>query len=218
MLASIDFTKIIDEFAYFDLSQIIRSTLILGVAIDIIGSIPIILSLIDKKQNFETPKVAIYSCIMLFLFLFGGESLLGLFGVDISSFGIAGGIILFVMAAEMTFGITVFKEDGPSTNATIIPLVFPLFAGAAAFTALMSLLASGMHLVNLSIAIVINALFIFFVLKYVHLLERVLGKNGIYVLRKFFGVMLLAISVKFITSNLIDLIATIKHGVAQIVA
>lgn len=211
----ISIDSILNDIEHFNIGHIFRSAIILGVAIDIIGAIPIILSLKNKGLQYNSKHVSIYSCIMLFAFLFIGEPLLGWFGVDISSFGVAGGIVLFVMSVEMIFGLTIFKEDGPTTNATIVPLVFPLFAGAASFTTILTLRSQGQAMINLSVAIIINIIFIYFVLRFIRIIEQKLGDGGIYILRKFFGVMLLAISVKFITSNLIDVIATVRHGVEQ---
>lgn len=218
VLANFSFYNILTDIEHFDFVQIIKASIILGVAIDIIGSIPIVLSLKDKGQRYDARQVTIYSCVMLFAFLFIGEPMLGWFGVDISSFGVAGGIVLFMMSVEMIFGITIFKEDGPSTNATIVPLVFPLFAGAASFTTLLTLISQGNAMINLSIAVVINVIFIYFVLTFIHFVEKLLGKGGIYVLRKFFGVMLLAISVKFIISNLIVVISSVRIAVEQSVS
>ncbi|KGO00669.1 membrane protein [Porphyromonas macacae] len=204
------FENLLQQLSLFDLNQLGRSFMILGVAIDIIGAIPIILSIKDKGLDYDSKKVALFSGIILLAFLFVGEPMLGMFGVDISSFGVAGGIVLFVLAVEMIFGIQVFKDDGPSGSATFVPLVFPLFAGAASFTALLTLLASGYAYINLAISIVLNIVIVYLVLRFVDPVERFLGKGGVYVLRKFFGVMLLAISVKFITSNIFHVIDSIR--------
>ncbi len=119
------------------------------------------------------------------------------------------------MAVEMIFGIEIFKsEDDSSGNTTFVPLVFPLFAGAASFTTLLTLRSAGIAMINLALSIVLNMVLVYLVLRYVSLLDRILGKNGVYILRKFFGVVLLAISVKFITKNLIEVIAMVQHGVA----
>lgn len=202
---------VVQEIARFDFNQIGRSFMILGVSIDIIGAIPIILSLKDKGQNFDSQRVAIYSGIILLAFLFVGEPMLGLFGVDISSFGVAGGLVLFVLAVEMIFGIQVFQDDGPTKgSATFVPLVFPLFAGAASFTALLTLLSSGYAYINLAISVILNIIIVYLVLRFVDPVQRFLGKGGVYVLRKFFGVMLLAISVKFVTSNIYSVIDAVK--------
>lgn len=205
------FEHLLNELAMFDFNQIGRSFLILAVAIDIIGAIPIILSIKDKGQDYDSARVAFYSGLILIAFLFVGEPMLGLFGVDISSFGVAGGIVLFVLAVEMIFGIQVFKDDGPAgSSATFVPLVFPLFAGAASFTALLTLRASGYAYINLVVSIILNITTVYLVLKFVTPVQHFLGKGGVYVLRKFFGVMLLAISVKFIASNGMQIIDAIQ--------
>ena len=205
------------EFSALSLDQIYKSFLTLFVTIDIIGAIPIILSLKSKGQVYQASQVGIYSGIILIAFLLAGEPLLGSFGADISTFGVAGGIVLFVMAVEMIFGIEIFKsEDDSSGNTTFVPLVFPLFAGAASFTTLLTLRSAGIAMINLALSIVLNMVLVYLVLRYVSLLDRILGKNGGYILRKFFGVVLLAISVKFITKNLIEVIAMVQHGVAAL--
>ena len=203
------------EFTLFSLDELYKAFFTLFVTIDIIGAIPIILSLKAKGKTYHSAQVGIYSGIILIAFLLVGEPLLGSFGADISTFGVAGGIVLFVMAVEMIFGIEIFKsEDDSSGNTTFVPLVFPLFAGAASFTTLLTLRSAGIAMINLALSIVLNMVLVF--LRYVSLLDRILGKNGVYILRKFFGVVLLAISVKFITKNLIEVIAMVQHGVAAL--
>lgn len=205
------------EFTLFSFEQIYKSFFTLFVTIDIIGAIPIILSLKSKGKVYHSAQVGIYSAIILLAFLLAGEPLLQSFGADISTFGVAGGIVLFVMAVEMIFGLEIFKsEDDSDGNSTFVPLVFPLFAGAASFTTMLTLRADGIAMVNLAVSILLNMLIVYFVLRYVSILDRLLGKNGVYILRKFFGVILLAISVKFITKNLIDVIAMVQHGVAAL--
>lgn len=206
------------EFSLFSFKEIIGSFAPLFVTIDILGAIPIVLALKDKGQKFSPSQVGIYSCIVLLIFLFLGESLLSALSIDIDSFGVAGGIILLVMAAEMVFGVQIFQEDGPTANATFIPLVFPLFAGAAAFTTLLTLRGQGIALINLSISVILNMIVVYLGLRFVDPIERLLGKNGAYILRKFFGVVLLAIAVKFIANSLIHIIASVKVGVESIVS
>ncbi|KGN71378.1 membrane protein [Porphyromonas sp. COT-239 OH1446] len=200
----------------FSFEEIIGSFAPLFVTIDILGAIPIVLSLKDRGQKYDPTQVAVYSTIILLIFLFVGQSLLSALSIDIHSFGVAGGIILLVMAAEMVFGLQIFQEDGPTANATFIPLVFPLFAGAAAFTTLLTLRSQGLAYINLSISVVLNMFAVYLGLRFVDPIERLLGKNGAYILRKFFGVILLAIAVKFITNSLIHVIADVKIGVEAI--
>jgi multiple antibiotic resistance protein len=142
----------------------------------------------------------------MLVFLFVGEAVLKFFHVDVHSFAIAGAIILIAIAIEMTFNVELFKNEGPTENSTIVPLVFPLIAGAGSLTTVLSLRAE-CETINIIIAIALNMLFVWFVIKKVNLVEKILGKGGIYILRKFFGVILLAMSVKLIISNLIPLIS-----------
>lgn len=207
------FSNITHELSLFSISEIIKAFAPLFVTIDILGAIPIVLSLKDRGQKFSAAQVGIYSCLVLLCFLIIGEPLLDKLGVDISSFGVAGGIILFVMAAEMVFGIQIFREDGPTANATFIPLVFPLFAGAAAFTTILTLQGQGIAMINVAMSVILNMIVVYLGLRFVDPIERMLGKNGAYILRKFFGVILLAISVKFIANSLIAVIATVRTGV-----
>ncbi len=206
------------DFSTFSFDEIGRSFFPLFFTIDILGCIPIILSLKARKQKFNPKQVAIYSGLVLLIFLALGASLLKLLSIDIYSFGVAGGIILFVMAVEMVFGLEIFKEDSPSANATFVPLVFPLFAGAAAFTLLLTLKSQGLAPFNIAISIGLNMIFVYLGLIFVDPIERFLGESGAYILRKFFGVVLLALSVKFIADGLIQVIATIKTGVAQAIS
>ncbi len=207
------FTTIGQELSRISFSEIAETFPPLFVTIDILGAIPIVLQLKDRGQKFSSSQVAIYSCLVLLVFLFTGEALLSTLGIDRYSFGVAGGLILLVMAIEMVFGLQIFKEDGPTANATFIPLVFPLFAGAAAFTTLLTLQTQGFAHINLFVSIVLNMVCVYAGLRFVDPIERMLGKNGAYILRKFFGVVLLAIAVKFIASSLIHVIAAVRVGV-----
>lgn len=197
------------EIARLNLSQIIESFSPLFVAIDVLGSIPIILQLRDRGQSFSPVRAALYSTIVLVVFLFAGESILSMLGVDIRSFGAAGGIILMAMALEMTFGIEIFKDEGTSSNATIVPLVFPLFAGAAAFTTLLNLHSQGIAPINLLMAVILNMLFVYIVLRYVEPIERAIGKQGSFILRKVFGVILIAIAIKYMVMGVMGIVASV---------
>lgn len=198
--------RVMQDLSLIDLKEIIGSFVILFVTIDIIGAIPVVLSLKDKGQTFHAGKATAFSCVMMMAFLFIGEPMLNFFGVDVSSFAVAGAIVLFVMAVEMIFGVQIFKDDGPEGSATIVPLVFPLFAGAATFTTILTLRADGVAMTNIAIALLINVAMIYLMLRYLNQLERFFGKGGVYILRKFFGVILLAISVKFFTGNIMKII------------
>ncbi len=192
---------------YFNFQEIISAFMVLFAVIDILGAIPIIVSLREKNQKIEAGKAAIISFVILVAFLFVGNALLALFNVDISSFAVAGALVLLVLAVEMIFGVEIFKNDGPCGSATIVPLVFPLIAGAASFTTLLSLRAE-YNILNISIAVALNMIVVFLVLRYVSYVERLFGKSGIYVMRKFFGIILLAIAVRLLTTNLNSLIGS----------
>jgi len=185
----------------FDLKEILSAFVVLFAIIDITGSIPIILDLKQRKGEIKAGRVSIVSFLTLSVFLFVGEGMLNLFGVNVSSFAVAGAIVIFVLAAEMIFDVRIFKDESPAEASYIVPLVFPLIAGAGAFTTLLSLRAE-YEIVNIIIAVALNMFFVFFVLKSTDKIERILGKGSIYILRKFFGIILLAIAVKLFTSNL----------------
>jgi len=190
----------------FNIKEIFSAFIVMFAVIDILGSVPIIIGMKENNKSFSPLKAAVISFVILVAFLFLGQALLSLFGVDISSFAVAGGVVLLVMAVEMIFGIQIFKDDGPTASATIVPIVFPLIAGAAALTTLLSLRAE-YGVLNIIIAIFINMVIVYFVLSNLDFVSRKIGKGGIYVMRKFFGIILLAISVKLITSNLHSLLS-----------
>ena len=171
--------------------------------------ISIINDIQNKGHKISAIKAALASYILLVAFLFVGDGLLNLFSVDISSFAVAGSLVIFVLAVEMIFGIPIFKNDGPSGTASIVPLVFPLIVGAGTLTTLLALRAE-YHTINIIIALTLNIIVVYFVLKNVSLVEKVFGKGGVYILRKFLGIILLAISVKLFTSNLTSLIDIFK--------
>lgn len=202
-----DFTEGISQLNF---EQVVKAFSPLFVTIDILGAIPIILQLRGRGQSYSPTKAATYSGIVLLAFLFAGEAVLSKLGVDISSFGVAGGFILMAMAWEMTFGIEVFKEEGSSKNATIIPLVFPLFAGPAAFTTLLNLQNQGIANINLLISVILNMVFVYIGLRYADRIEKIIGKQGSYVLRKFFGVILIAIASKYLVTGVIGIIHSIS--------
>ena len=181
--------------------EIFTAFMVLFAVIDITGSIPIIIDLNSSGNKVKPGKAASISFGLMVLFLFLGEGLLRLFGVDIASFAIAGAVILIALAVEMTFNIEIFKNDGPSGHSTIVPMVFPLIAGAGTLTTTLSLRAE-CSTINLIIAIALNMLVVYIVIKNVNIVKKILGEAGIYILRKFFGVILLAMSVKLIITNL----------------
>ncbi len=188
----------------FSFREIISAFMVLFAIIDITGSVPVILGLKAAGHKIESGKAAIYSLAIFILFLFLGDAVLGLFGVDISSFAVAGSIIILILAGEMILDIEIFKYNGPGGSATVVPIIFPLIAGAGSLTTVLSLRAE-YAVENIIVAIILNMVIVFFVLYKIEWAERVLGKGGIYILRKFFGIILLAIAVKLFTSNIVTL-------------
>lgn len=174
--------------------------MILLSVIDIIGSIPIIVDLRERAGHIQSEKATIVAGILMILFLFVGERILTLIGIDVNSFAVAGAFILFFMALEMILGIQLYKDETPET-AAVVPLAFPLIAGAGTMTTLLAL-RSEYHTINIIMAIIINIIFVYFVLKSSGKIERFLGKQGISVVRKIFGVILLAIAVKLFATNI----------------
>lgn len=188
-------------FQQINVTEIASVFMVLFAVIDIIGAIPIIVSLRDRGQKIEPFKTFLFSAIILIGFLYFGEWLLSFLSIDVKSFAAAGAIILFILAFEMIFGIEFFKNDSPAGSGTLVPLVFPLIAGAASFTTLLSFQAQ-YAMVNIIIATILNLLVVWFVLAKIGFVEKVFGAGGIYVLRKFFGVILMAMSVKLFTENI----------------
>ncbi len=178
--------------------------MVLFAVIDITGSIPVIIGLKEKGLKVEAGKASILSSAIFLLFLFLGDAILSLFGVDIESFAVAGSIVILILAFEMVLDIEIFKYSGPGGSATIVPIIFPLIAGAGALTTVLSLRAE-YHVENIIVAILLNMLVVFVVLRHLNLAERILGKGGVYILRKFFGIILLAIAVKLFTTNIATL-------------
>jgi multiple antibiotic resistance protein len=188
----------------FNYNDALSAFLILFAVIDIPGSIPIIVGLRKKVGHVQSEKATAVAGIIMIVFLFLGESILNLLGVDVQSFAIAGSFIIFFLALEMILGITLYKEESPST-ASIVPIAFPLIAGAGTMTSLVSLQAE-FAMINIIIAIVLNMIVVYAVLKNTERLERILGPGGLSVLRKVFGIILLAIAVKLFFTNLIPLL------------
>lgn len=189
------------QLADLDFIQITSTFMVLFAFIDILGSIPIILALKAKGENIKPLSVSGVALVILIIFLFAGELILKLFSVDIESFAVAGAIIIFIYAMEMILDVEIIKNEGPKGSASIIPLAFPLVAGPASFTTLLSLRAE-YNTANIIIALVLNMAFVFFVLRSTAKIEKAIGKGGIYVIRKFFGIILLAISIKLFVSNI----------------
>ncbi|TDN95416.1 multiple antibiotic resistance protein [Salegentibacter sp. 24] len=180
--------------------EIFTAGMILFAVIDIIGNIPIIIDLRKKVGHIQSEKASVVAGIIMIVFLFVGKEILNLIGIDVNSFAVAGAFILFFLALEMILGITLYKDDEPET-ASIVPLAFPLIAGAGTLTTLVSLQAE-YEAINIIAAILINIIFVYMVLKSSTKIERVLGSQGISVIRKVFGVILLAIAVKLFATNI----------------
>ena len=196
-------------FSEFNFQQLISAFIVLFAVIDIIGAIPIILSLKQKGRPVNALKATLISFALLLLFFFGGDAILKIFQVDIASFAIAGALIIFLMALEMILDIEIFKNQGPIKEATLVPLVLPLLAGAGTFTTLVTLRAE-YATINILTALTLNMVWVFFVLKMTDRIERFLGKGGIYIMRKFFGIILIAISARLFTANITALIAELQ--------
>jgi len=192
-----------------DLKEIIGAFLVLFAIIDITGSIPIFLSLKRSGNKFHPLFAALISLFIFVVFFFLGDAALRLFGVDIQSFAVAGSIVLFIMAFEMILGVEIFKNDPADGGSTVVPIAFPLIAGPGALTTIISLRAEYNDW-NIIIALLLNILLDYLVLRYINRLERVLGGTLISILRKFFGVILLAIGVKLLTTNLGSLISSLN--------
>ncbi len=186
-----------------DFKQIATVTMVLFAVIDVVGSIPIIVDLRSRLGHIQSEKATIVAAIIMIAFLFVGEGMLKLIGIDANSFAVAGAFVLFFMALEMILGIRLYKDDNPST-ASIVPIAFPLIAGAGTMTTILSL-RSAYDKINIIIAILINVIIVYGVLKSSGKIEKWLGVNGIGIIRKIFGVILLAIAVKLFAANVKDL-------------
>ncbi len=187
-----------------NLKEIATAGMVLFAVIDIIGSIPIIIGLRQKVGHIQSEKASIVAMLIMILFLFLGVQILNLIGIDVYSFAVAGSFVLFFIALEMILGVNLHKEETPST-ASIVPLAFPLIAGAGTMTTILSLKAE-FQSVNIIIAIILNVIFVYLVLKSSNRIEKMLGSGGISVIRKIFGVVLMAIAVKLFATHVGGLI------------
>ncbi len=186
--------------------QIASAFIVLFSIIDILGSIPIIMSIREKGEQINPLRTSVISIVILIAFYFGGEAILRLFTLDFSSFAVAGSLVIFIFALEMVLDIELFQHEGPKGSTSIVPIAFPLVAGPASFTTLLSIRAE-YATENIMIALFLNIVIVYLVLKSTDQIERIIGKGGIYIMRKFFGIILLAISVKLFTTNIGDLIS-----------
>ena len=183
----------------FILKEILTASMVLFAVIDIVGSIPIIISLREKAGHIQSEKASLVSALIMIAFLFIGEQILSLIGLDVNSFSVAGSLVILFMALEMILGITLFTEEPPEV-ASVVPLAFPIIAGAGTMTSLLSLRAE-YEMINIIAAIVINILIVYIILKTSEKLQKILGKTGISIIRKVFGIILLAIAVKLFATN-----------------
>jgi multiple antibiotic resistance protein len=186
-----------------DFKEIATVGMVLFAVIDIVGTIPIMVDLKSKHGHIESEKASLVAGMIMIVFLFVGEELLNLIGIDVHSFAVAGSFVLFFLALEMILGIRIYRDE-ESSSASIVPIAFPLIAGAGTMTTLLSLKAQYQTL-NIIIAIVLNIIVVYIVLKSSAKIEKMLGKNGLGVIRKAFGVVLLAIAVKLFAGNVKDL-------------
>ncbi len=181
------------------LKEIVTVGMVLFAVIDIIGSIPILVDLRNKHGHIESEKASIVACLIMISFLFVGKEMLNLIGIDVNSFAVAGSFVLFFLALEMILGIKLYRDEEAKT-ASIVPIAFPLVAGAGSMTTLLSL-KSQYHDINIIIAILLNIFLVYGVLKSAGKIEKMLGTTGLGIIRKVFGVVLLAIAVKLFAAN-----------------
>lgn len=192
---------------HLNFKEIFTAFMVLFAVIDVIGNIPLIIDLRKKVGHIQSEKASIIAGVILIVFLFLGQSILNLIGIDVNSFAVAGAFILFFLALEMILGITLYKEeDNNAITASVFPLAFPLIAGPGSLTTILSIRAE-FRIENIIIAVLLNVIVIYIVLKTSKKIERMIGSNGINIIRKIFGVILLAIAVKLFTSNITELLS-----------
>lgn len=187
------------------LSEIITVTITLFAVIDILGSIPVLIGLKKKMGDINSIQATLVSGALMLLFFFAGGEMLRFMGLDVASFAIAGSIIIFFLGMEMIMGIEFFKGESGSKSGSVVPIAFPIIAGSGTLTTIMSLKAS-YHYYNILIGILINLIIVLICLRSLNFIEKLLGPSGIAVVRKFFGVILIAIAVKIFSENCRDLI------------
>lgn len=188
----------------FNLTEIGTATMILFAVVDIVGSVPMIIEIKRKAGEIHEERATIVAMLIMIGFLFLGESILNVIGINVNSFAVAGSFVLFFMSLEMVLGIKIFREDEITKTASIVPLAFPIIAGAGTMTSILSLRAE-FETENIIIAIIINTAFVYLVLRLTGVIERLLGPGGIAVLRKVFGIILMAIAVKLFSGNIKEL-------------
>lgn len=187
-------------FTNFSWVEIFKASTVLFAVVDIVGSIPLIIKLKEKSGEIHALRASIVSLVIMVSFLIVGESILKLFGVEVEAFAVAGAFILFAMSLEMILGVTLFKDEVTGKTASVVPLAFPIIAGAGTMTSIVSLRAEYTQL-NIAFAILINIIIVYITLRLTRRIENLLGEGGIAILKKVFGIILLAIAVKLFTSN-----------------
>lgn len=192
----------------FSLDEFLTVTFTLFAIIDIIGSIPLLISLKEKMGGIREGRATFISGAFMITFLFLGEKFLRIMGVDVRSFAVGGSIVIFILGLEMVLGIEFFKPDSNPSSGTVVPIAFPLIAGSGTLTTVISLRANYNEWVVLA-AILVNLVFVYLVLHSLNYIAKLLGTGGLIAIRKFFGVILLAIAVKIFTANLSGLIQSI---------
>ena len=190
-----------DFFGHFDIWQVISSFIFLIAIIDPFGNIPVTVALEDKGTRIHPIRVCVASFVILMAFLFAGEWILKLFGVQIEYFAVAGGFVIFLMALEMILDVTIFQTTNLTGDGSLVPLAFPMYAGPGAFTALLAITAE-YSIINLCISHILCILVLYLVLIGTHWLTKYLGQTSLYIIRKFFGIIVLAIACKLMFGNL----------------
>ena len=183
----------------FNSKEILTASMVLFAVIDILGSVPIIISLRRKVGHIQSEKASLVAGVIMIAFLFIGEKILRLIGIDVNSFAVAGAFVLFLLGLEMILGISIFGEDAPET-ASVVPIAFPLIAGAGTMTSLLSLRAE-YAVENIIVAIILNLILVYIVLKSSKKIEQAVGQNGLTVIRKVLGIILMAIAIKLFAGN-----------------
>ena len=191
-------------FGGFDLVELFKATMVLFAVIDFVGSVPIIIRLKEQSGEIHAGRTSLVSMFIMIAFLILGESILKLFGVDVGSFAVAGSLILFFMSMEMILGVQLFRDEPSGKTASIVPLAFPIIAGAGSMTSIISLRAE-YESINIILAIIINIALVYLVLRLTKHIERLLGPGGIAILKKVFGIILLSIAIKLFSSNVTTL-------------
>ena len=188
------------EISNIDFSQIVTLSFTLFAVIDVLGYIPVIISIKKRMGDISAAQATLVSGGLMLLFFFVGEQMLNFMGLDIHSFAIAGSIVIFILGLEMVLGVEFFRSEKDIKSGTVVPIAFPIIAGSGTLTTVMSLKAE-YNAYNILIAILLNLIFVYVTLRSINFIEKVLGPSGISVIRKFFGVILLAIAVKIFRSN-----------------